>query len=324
MRGYNILEMMAKRLSIIIINYGRSDLVVNFLNSICNSPDLNLFSEVIIVDNGYPQKGNSRDLIDSSSFPFEIQFVQNTESSYASGVNRGAAVARGEFIIIANNDVELLPDYSIQPLLDYLLRDPRVGIVGPQQIYPDGTWQRSYGYFPSLKEVIISVTMLDSIWNGIQALTFRHNRLAKRSKEVEYIDGAFMMVRRSCFEDLGGFNENYSFYSEDADFCWRAWKRKWKVVFVPKARIMHVRGASSTAHEIGDYTFWLIMAKKYFVKERCGVREVRWYLRLMRIALLERSMLYTLISKIDRSPVWERRAFQARVRYLVTRRIELC
>lgn len=316
--------MMAKRLSFIIINYGRCDLVVNFLNSICNSPDLNLVNEVIIVDNGYPQKGNSRDVINFSSFPFEIQFVQNAKSSYASGVNRGAALATGEFFIIANNDVELLPDYSIQPLVGYLLQNPRVGVVGPQQIYPDGTWQRSYGYFPSLREAIISVLLLDSICNGIRKLLFRYNWLGRRPKKVNYIDGAFMVINKSCFEALGGFDEDYVFYGEDADFCWRAWKRGWEVVFVPKARVMHVRGASSTANRLADYVFHLLIAKRYFVKEHFGARQDKWYLKLMRVALLERSMLYTLIAKLVRSPVWERRAFQARARYLVTRRVELC
>ncbi len=315
---------MNKGLSIIVVNYGKVNLVMNFLDSIRNSIDSRLVCEVIVVDNGYPEKGDSRRYIELKNYPFPIKFAQNHEHSYASGVNRGAALATGEFFIIANNDVELLPDYSIQPLLDYLLRNPRVGVVGPQQIYPDGAWQRSYGHFPSLKEAIMSLMMLDSIWNGIQAVAFRHNWLAKRPKKVGYIDGAFMIVRRSCFENLGGFNENYSFYSEDADFCWRAWKRGWKVVFVPKARVMHVRGASSTANRLADYVFHLLIAKRYFVKEHFGARQDKWYLKLMRIALLERSMLYTLIAKLVRSPAWERRAFQARVRYLVTRRVELC
>jgi len=312
--------MTTKRSSIIVINYGRCDLLANFLNSICNSSDLRLVNEVIIVDNGYPQKGDSRDVINSSTFPFKIQFVQNAESSYASGVNRGAALATGEILIISNNDVELLPGCSIQPMLDYLQENPRVGVVGPQLIYPDGSWQRSYGQFPSLREVIISLMMLDSICNGIRKLLFRYNWLGRRPKKVDYY-GAFMVVRRSCFEDLGGFNEGYSFYGEDADFCWRAWGKGWKVIFIPGARVMHLRGASSAVEVLEDYTTRLLIAKQHFVKYHFGVRKSNWYLRLMRIVLLERYMLYSLVGKLVRLPTWEQRAFEAHIRYVAARRV---
>lgn len=312
---------MIKRLSIIVVNYGRADLVKNFLDSVCNSHDSGLVSEIIIVDNGYPQKGDSRDVIDASSFPFKIKFVQNPKSSYASGVNQGAALSTGEILAIANNDIELIPNHSIQPLLEYLWRNPRVGIVGPQQVYPDGSWQRSYGHFPSLKEAIVSLTMLDSMLNIIRKMRFRHNWLDRRPKEVDYIDGAFMMVRRSCFEDLGGFDEGYSFYGEDADFCWRAWKRGWKVVFIPDARMMHLRGASSTAEALEDYTTRLLVAKQRFVQNHFGVRKSNWYLRLMQIILLERYMLYSLVGKLVRLPMCEQRAFEAHIRYIAAKRV---
>lgn len=303
---------MTKKLSIIIINYGRADLVRNFLNSVWDSSDSNLLCEVIIVDNGYPQKGDSRDVINSYSFPFKIQFVQNAESSYASGVNRGAALATGEILIISNNDVELLPGCSIQPMLDYLQENPRVGVVGPQQVYPDGSWQRSYGQFPSLREAIISLMMLDSMRNGIRKLLFRYNWLSRRPKKVDYIDGAFMIIKRSCFEELGGFDEDYVFYGEDADFCWRAHRAGWEAIFVPAVRVKHVRGASSTVGSFDEFAIHYFKAKQKAAKKTLGLRRSKCYFWLMKTAALEKALLYTFISKLVCSPHWRNRALQAR------------
>lgn len=315
--------MTANTVSIITINYGKADLVNNFLISIQNSPDSSLIYEVIIVDNGYPEKGDSRDVIKPFSFPFRIKFVQNPECSYASGVNRGVAESTGDFLVIANNDVELLSGYSIRPLIEHLKQNTHVGIVGPQQIYPDGSWQMSYERFSSLREAIISLTMLDSIWNEFRRVAFHCNWLAKYPKKVDYINGAFMVVRRSCFDDLGGFDEGYTFYAEEADFCWRAWKKGWKVIFIPSVRVMHLRGASSTAEALEDYVIRLLSAKQLFVKNHFGVRKSEQYMRLMRIVLLERYILYNFVAKVVRSSKWEQRAFEARIRYSAISRMGL-
>jgi len=313
-----------KNVSVVIINYGNANLVEKFLVSIKNCNDLDIVNEVIIVDNGYPQKGDSRVAINPSSFPFKVKFVQNPASSYASGVNQGIAESTRDFLVIANNDVELISNYSIRPLIEYLEQNPNVGIVGPQQIYPDGSWQRSYGHFPSVKEAMINLTMLDSICNGVKKATFRRNLQMMHNKKVDYIDGAFMVVRRSCFEDLGGFDEGYSFYAEEADFCLRAWKRGWKVVFIPGVRVMHIRGASSTAEALEDYTIRLLMAQQLFVKNHFGVCKSEWYMRLMRIALLERYIVYNLIAKIVRLPTWKQKASIAHVRYFAAKKVRLC
>ncbi|MCL0085115.1 glycosyltransferase [Thermodesulfovibrionales bacterium] len=306
---------MSKKLSIIVVNYGKSDLLLNFLNSVRQSSDSTLIHEIIVVDNGYPHKGDSRDVVDTSSFPFKIKFVQNPKTSYSSGVNQGATLASGDTLVIANNDIEWLPGFSIQPLVEHLWQEPCIGIVGPQLVYPGGTLQRSYGRFPSLKWALISLTMLDSLWHGIIAWAFRHGWLPKRPKMVGYVSGAFMVVRRSCFEELGGFNEDYSFYGEDTDFCWRAHRHEWKVVLVPTVHAIHIGGASSTLEALKDYTVQLLKAKQKFVKEHLGYRRAIWYNWLMKVAFLERAILYSFAASLIRSSNWRSRAQQAKDRY---------
>ena len=214
------------KVSLIIVHYGDPGLLWNLLASLEHHPDKRLVDEVIIINNGLSLDKGERVRLEAYK-NLLVKIVDNPQNSYASGVNRGVAASHGDIVVISNNDIEWLPTFSINSSVDYLERDRRIGVMGPQLIYPDGSWQRSYGRLPSVKEAMMSLTMLDSVWHGIVRLAFRHNWLRRGPKRVGYIDGAFMVVRRSCFEELGGFNEEYSFYGEDADFCWRAWKKGW-------------------------------------------------------------------------------------------------
>ena len=313
---------MTKKLSIIVVNYGTPDLIVNFLKSAMNSADSGIIHEVIIVDNGYSRKRDSRKIVNSSLFPFKIIFVQNPKSSYASGVNQGAALASEETLVISNSDIEWLPEFSIQPLLDYLWRNSRIGVVGPQLVYPNNTWQLSYKCYPSIKEALISLIMFDSLWHGITRLAFRYGWLSKRPKMVDYISGAFMVVRRSCFEKLKGFNEHYFFYGEDADFCWRAYQHGWKVAFIPTVYIMHVGGASSTLKAFKKYTIQLLKAKQKFIKEHFSCRKAIWYIWLTKVAFLERVIFYSFVTILTRSSNWKNRVRQAKDCYEAAKRIQ--
>lgn len=303
---------MTKQLSIIIVNYGTPDLLLNFLKSAQNNADSSIVSEVVIVDNEYPNKGDSRKIIIPGSFSFKIQFVQNPKKSYASGVNRGVALAAMDTIVVANSDVELLPQFSLRPLVQKLWQDSHIGITGPQLVYPDRRWQQSYGQFPSPWRAFINLTMLDSFWYGIIMWAFRRNWLLKQPRTIHYIGGAFMVIKRDCFEEIGGFDESYIFYGEDIDFCWRARRNGWKVVFVPSVQVVHIRGASSRKVAMSKYALKLIQAGQKFVEEHFGSQQARWYGRFNRMAFYERAWLYSFVAQLTHSSRWQQRAFEVR------------
>jgi len=274
-------------------------------------PDRELIDEVIVVNNGLTLGEEDRTKLEAYE-ALPIRVIDNQQKSYASGVNRGAAAAAGEVLLIANNDIQWLPSSSIRPLIEYFDRNPRVGIAGPQLLYPDGRWQQSYGRFSSLLQAFVSLTLLDSVWHGIQKCLLTKNWLPKKVKRVQWVSGAFMAVRRECFTELDGFNTCFSFYGEDTDFCWRARQVGWEVVFVPTARIIHIGGASSLS-EPSNATR-LFEAKEKFLHEGFGPRKTFWYMKIMQLAVLERLFLYNLIGTLTSSAVWKRRAHLAKER----------
>ena len=293
--------------SVIVINFGSPRLVRNLLASLSNHPDRELVCEVVIVDNGYPETGDSRQALSPSDYRFAVKFVQNTARSYASGINRGAEQCRGKTIIVSNNDVEWVAGSRIKPLLQLLESDRKIGVAGPQLVFPDGSWQRSYGRFPSLRQGIQALFLSELAHNALQARRFNAGKARHRPKHVDYVDGAFMVIRRECLNALGGFDEAYGFYGEDPDFCWRARQKGWTSVFVPTARIMHVRGASSTITAPVEFSAKALSARCQFIVQRSGMASAAVYARLQQFRAKELLGLYKMIASIRRTPPWERR-----------------
>ena len=302
---------MNPRVSLVIINYGTPHLVVALLGSLGRHADAGLVLEAVIVDNGYRERGDCRGAVDPGRYPFPVRFVANQQTSYASGVNRGAAVARGELIAVANTDLEWPADSTIRFLLDALDADPSVGAVGPQLVFPDGSWQRSVGRFPSLWEGWRAAFSLDLI-HGAYA-TWRHRRgPSVRYRQVDYLYGAFLIVRRECFDALNGFDERFTFYGEDTDFCLRAARAGWKRLFVPSTRIIHVRGASSTAVESRAFSQKSLAAKRTFVRHHAGAWQAKCYALLQFVSAWELAASYRVVAAVRRTQRWRQRAAEAR------------
>lgn len=301
------------RVSLVVVHYGSPQLLMDLLASLQSHPDRSLIGEVVVVNNGLGLDQETRDRLMISYF--SVNIIDNAKNSYSSGVNQGVRASQGEILIIANNDVQWLPGYSIGLLLEDI-QDSKIGIVGPQLVYPSGDWQQSHRPFPSIGSAFQSVVMVDSLRDSLARRRFRKKK-RRSAKSVDYVDGAFMVIRRRCFEEVGGFDESFPFYGEDADFCFRARKAGWRTLFDPRVRILHQRGASSTKSERASYAKLLIDAQLNFVRVHYSSSHSRVYLHLLRFALCLRTALYQLISRFSPSKEWKARAEHVKVKYRV-------
>lgn len=295
--------------SLIIIQYGEVGLVETLLDSLRNHPDRRLISEVIIVDNGLGLTNSQRDSLLTDNLVTAV--VQNEEEGYASGINTGVEASTGDALILSNNDVEWLSEHSIEPALKTMAK-PEVGVVGPQLVFPDGTWQRSYGRIPSITTAMLSILFLDSLAHLVSAWRFKHN--VQGNLEPGYIDGAFMIVDRICFERVGGFDQSFEFYVEDAEFCMRARQMGWNLLFEPGSRIKHIRGASSSSSEKAEYSRRLLQAKRALISTYGGEIRARIFVFLTVLHMWERKVVYGLAARLLGGP-WEDRAEQAADRF---------
>ncbi|MFW5926623.1 MAG: glycosyltransferase [Wenzhouxiangella sp.] len=161
-----------------------------------------------------------------------------TNSGFIHSVNTGAAAARGEFLVLLNNDTTVTAGW-LDALLDTFSLIPGTGAVGARLVYPDGTLQEAGG-------IIFSDA---SGWNygrGDRADRPRYNF----ASEADYVSGACLAIRRETFRELGGFDERYApAYYEDTDLCFRLREVGLRVIYQPACTIVHHEGVSSGTDE---------------------------------------------------------------------------
>jgi GT2 family glycosyltransferase len=180
-------------------------------------------------------------LIDNHSDDESIQYLRNRYRDNAKvrlietpknlGYGQGNAYAinqaQGEFLLIINPDNELEP-CGLQNMIDELRNDATIGIVAPKLIHPDGTIRDSARKFPTLWDIIKKRTAL-----GRWSHDDRHPNPNLNPTAVDWVAGACVVMRRSLFLELGGFDPQFFLFFEDTDLCRRVWAAGKRVVYMP-------------------------------------------------------------------------------------------
>jgi GT2 family glycosyltransferase len=229
-------------LSIIIVNWHSAEFVRQCLRSIqAHAPSPQ--PEIIVVDGGsYDGCGEMM----AREFP-EATFIQSTKNlGFARANNLGAKQAHGRVLWFLNPDTELLED-SISILQSRLRSLPEAGAVGCRLLNSDRTLQTScIQSFPTVLNQVLDSDFLrarfprSSMWGMAALYSDRPG-----PEVVEVVSGACIMVRRSLFEEIGGFTQDYFMYGEDLDLCFKIRQAGCRVYFVPETSVVHHGGGST-------------------------------------------------------------------------------
>jgi GT2 family glycosyltransferase len=233
------------KFSIIIINYKQEDLVKNCLNSIYNNIKSSTF-EVILVNNSPENKLPKYNLPN-----FKILNLENY--GYANANNWGVKEAKGEYLFFLNADTEIKKDFLAD--FEKEFSSKKFGAVGLRLTYSDGSFQPS---------CYLENNFINEIKNKNLERTFKeHNKLKKSKieknyqslKKVDWVSGAAMIMRREIFDEVGGFDERFFLFYEDADICKRLTNRGYDVYFYPNSRIIHLKGENVNM-EFNNITYY--------------------------------------------------------------------
>ncbi len=224
--------------SVIIVNYKTSLLVEKCIVSVkefCKGVNL----EIIVVDNNSNDEGFSN-LI--NIYHDVIFLKKDINNGFGSGNNFASTFAKGEYLFFLNPDTYFI-DNSIQILYDFIKSNKNAGIVSPTLKNPDLTIQYSYNRFHTFVYFILEAFYLHPII--IKKVKKKQATKNNGPFEIDWPIGAAFLIKNNLFKEIGGFDENYFMYYEDADIALRIKKRGYRNYCVPLATVVHILSSST-------------------------------------------------------------------------------
>lgn len=231
---------MGTMVSIVIVNYNGLNYLSDCLASI--SQYVTAPHEVIIVDNA--STDGSREYLQHLDHK-AIVILNDRNMGFSAANNIGVRRAHGDLLLLLNNDTKLLT--PIDAAIGRFEDDQKLGVLGGRMYYADGSFQPSIGYEHTPLRIVLSWTGLGTcrIAPSIFRLTDnREEHYVHAHEPVSWIYGAFLMTRKSLWDQLGGLDETYFMYVEEADYCVRVHQSGFRVAYDPQVRIIHYCGSA--------------------------------------------------------------------------------
>ena len=220
----------------IIVNWNTRQLLIDCIDSIYKTVKY-INYQICVVDNG------SRD--DSiaavrEQFPQVIVIENQENKGFAAAVNQALGKNAAIHSVLINTDT-LLHKNAIRVMYSFMEQHKDAGIAGAQLEKPDGTRQHSYDNYPTLATELLNKSLLQ--WFFPYKYPSKKQSIVQ-PMEVESVIGACMMIRNEAIKNVGKLDEDYFFFLEETDWCYRMQKAGWKVYHVPEARVIHLGGQS--------------------------------------------------------------------------------
>jgi N-acetylglucosaminyl-diphospho-decaprenol L-rhamnosyltransferase len=201
--------------------------------------------------------------------PDGVHVLENERPlSFAANANVGTANTEHELVLIANPDA--IPDPGAVGILrEFVEAHPRCGVAGPKMLYSDGSWQASRRGFPTVGATLVRRTPLRLLFPPLRWQR-RHYLLDERPDEPAPADtmlGAFLLMRRTMLDEIGGWDPGYRMYCEDIDLNYRAAKAGWERWYTPAAIVRHDYAAVIDKRFLTRHTLWHARAMLRFLRK---------------------------------------------------------
>jgi N-acetylglucosaminyl-diphospho-decaprenol L-rhamnosyltransferase len=223
-------------LSAVIVSYNVRDLLLQCIASLRADG----IEHIVVVDNA-----SSDGSADAARAAGVEVVALDANLGFGSGANRGVARTDTPYVVVCNPDLEVEPGAN-KALTEVLDGDRTVALVAPRIETPDGRLYPSARTFPD---------MVDAAGHAFLHFVWRDNPFSRRYKmldwdhstagDVDWVAGTYFMARRTAWDAVGGFDEDFFMYLEDVDLCWRLRDAGWRTRYEPAARVVHAIGRST-------------------------------------------------------------------------------
>jgi GT2 family glycosyltransferase/SAM-dependent methyltransferase len=217
------------QVSLVIPLFAAADLTRSCLETIRDNTVAIGYEVILVDDTADTETKRLLELVNGAHI-----LVNEKNEGYLRSVNRGAALARGKWIVLCNNDIEVQSGW-LEAMLDCAESDESVGVVAPKFIAPDGSLSEAGGI----------------VWNDGTGVNFGRGDdpglfQYEYRREIDYGSAAALMVSAELWREVDGFDERYlPMYYEDTDLCFEARERGRRVLYEPRAVVIHVEGGTA-------------------------------------------------------------------------------
>ena len=250
------------KISISLVTYNNSKVIEKCINSIFNITN-NIDFEIIIIDNN--SSDNTVKII-KNNFK-NVKLIKNDKNiGFGAAHNIAIKLGKGKYHLVLNPDI-IFTENTIEKLINFMEENSDVGLVSPKIVFPDGTIQHLCKRSPCLFDLCVR-RFTPGFVQGLfkKRIDYFEMRETGYNKimDVPYLSGSFMLFRRSILEEIGGFDENFYMYAEDADITQRAAEIS-RTVFYPYTSVIHLWERGSHKN-IKLLFISLVSTAKYFNK----------------------------------------------------------
>ena len=280
---------MNKPIPVIIVSYNTRDLLRQCLQSFGLTK---LPVQLVVVDNA---SADGSVAMIRAEFPQVTLIEAGANLGFAKANNRGIQHVLADdpnYLLLLNPDAELTRG-ALETLHDFLEQHPRVGMVAPRLIYPDGTYQPAAFRLPTILMSWFDFFPPHGRGYGRLYQHFLNGRYPQDGGDqpfaIDHPLGAAMLVRAEAMREINGFDERYWLYAEEVDLAWRMKQAGWAIWQEPRATIIHASGASSSQFRTRSFLA-LQQARLQFFDRQYPAWFGRWHRRIGRFAAAYRTL----------------------------------
>lgn len=264
--------------TVITVTFNSKPFLREYFDSVLAADRSGLDLEIIVVDNG-----SSDDSVEWTREHYPaIRVLENDRNNYARALNLGIHEASGDFVVISNNDATVQPGW-LTSLVRAAKSDVAIGAVQSKILFSDG-----------LKINSVGVTEIEQFYYKDVGFGEPDNGQYDRPRQVDYVTGGSMLLKRQCLDDVGLWDEDFIMFMEDVDYSLRCRAKGWQLWCAPSSVMLH-RYHGSTSQELCEYLCtrnrFLFVAKHHPTRLAHSISSSHFY-KKGQMDLLYRTLLH--------------------------------
>ena len=289
-------------LSVIILSFNTRDITDKCLAKLSlarkEAEGKEIDTEVVVLDNA--SSDGSVEMI-RDKYPWVRLIVSKENTGFAKGNNIVMEKAKSDYFLLLNSDAYVAKETLVKTV-NYFEKHPECDVLGCRLSYPDGSFQPSGGELPGPNNVatwLLGIELIPATYYFLSPIHPKNISYFSRDKEVGWVMGAFMMLRREVYEKTKGFDENFFIYTEEVEWSQRIKKAGFKIFYTPSFSVVHIGKASSKFVETTPLVREMTGMKLFFKKHHPG------YVDLLNVLIWLSSVLrflaFSLLGKKDKA-----------------------